>query len=258
MSLLALSSVGVSRGSHRLLDKVTFTIESPGFTAVVGPNGAGKSTLLRAITGEWACTGGVALFGLPLAKWDRTQLARRLAVMTQHPSLAFDFTVREVATMGRLPHRGEGLAREQTAIGHILSHLALEAFADRSYLSLSGGERQRVQFARVVAQLWGSTTHSLLLLDEPTSALDLAQQRSVLGYARALSRDGVGVIAVLHDLNLASRYADRVLMMHGGRLAFDGTPEQVLDARRIETVFGVAVDTPSSELDGRPLIVLRP
>lgn len=256
-ALLHLHQVGVQRAGRALLRDVSFDLAAGECMAVVGPNGAGKSSLLKAITGEWPGLGQVVFAGRDRQAWPREALARRLAVMTQQAQLAFAFTVREVVALGRLPHRGAGAAADRRVVDEVLQALALQAHAERSYLGLSGGERQRVQFARVVAQIWNPAEPSLLLLDEPTSALDLSQQHSVLGLAQRLRAQGVAVLAVLHDLNLAARYADRVLMLRQGAVQALDTPQAALSAERVAQVFGVAVECLPSRHDGRPLVVMR-
>jgi iron complex transport system ATP-binding protein len=256
-ALLQLRALGVRREGRRLLEGVSLEVAAGEFVAVVGPNGAGKSTLLRAVTGEWPSDGEVHVAGRPRAQWDREALARRLAVMTQQPQLNFAFTVREVVALGRLPHRGAGARADRRVVDAVLSSLALEDFADRSYLRLSGGERQRVQFARVAAQIWEPADPALLLLDEPTSALDLAQQQSVLGLVQHLREHGAAVVAVLHDLNLAARHADRIAMLESGRLVCLATPEQALQPAVLRNVFGVEADTLTCPRHGQPIVVVH-
>ena len=257
-TLLQLDDVTVRLGLRTPLRGLSLQMAAGEFVAVVGPNGAGKSTLLRAITGELRCTGSVVFDGRARASWPRAALARRLAVMTQHPHLAFDFTVDEVVAMGRLPHRGAGAAADRAVVDAVMAELALQPFAGRAYLALSGGERQRVQFARVVAQIWQTDAPAMLLLDEPTSALDLAQQHSVLGLAHRMRARGTAVLAVLHDLNLASRYADRVLMLRDGAPCVLAPPTDAFTPERIAGVFGVSVECLRSARDGRPLVVTSP
>lgn len=256
-ALLSVADLGVRRDGRVLLDGVSLDVAPGEFVAVVGPNGAGKSTLLRAITGEWASDGIVSFAGRRRGEWNREALARRLAVMTQQPQLNFAFSVREVVELGRLPHRGAGAQADRTVVDAVLAALDLEGFADRSYLRLSGGERQRVQFARVAAQIWEPDAPALLLLDEPTSALDLAQQQSVLGLAQQMRSRGTAVVAVLHDLNLAARHADRIVLLKGGRLAGSAAPQQALQPALVREVFGVEVDTLVGPREGRPIVVVH-
>jgi len=252
---LEVEGLTVHAGGREVLHDVGIRVMPGEFVAVVGPNGAGKSSLLRAITGEWKSRGRVELFGSSLWKWRRRELARRLAVMPQSSALAFDFTVGEVVGLGRLPHRERDPAMNREAVSGALECLHLSPLAGRRYLTLSGGERQRVQFARVLAQIWRPQEPALLLLDEPTSALDLAQQRSVLDIAHVQAEAGTAVVAVLHDLNLAARYASRVIMVGGGRIALDAICEESITRANIARVFGVDAFVETAACDGRPMVV---
>lgn len=249
----------VRRAGRSLARIGTATACKGEFVALVGPNGAGKSSVLKALTGEWPASGHLHLMGQALPQWDRLALARQLAVMTQQSNLQFDFTVREVVALGRLPHRGEGRALAQARIGQALAALDLLALADRRYTTLSGGERQRVHFARVVCQLEGTPRGACtLLLDEPTSALDLSQQKTVLDHAWAMTRDGATVVAVMHDLNTVLRYADRVWVMSQGTLHVQADAAQALTAETIRAVFGLNLAVDVAARDGRPLVLMRP
>ena len=256
-ALLSLRALGVRREGRRLLDGVSLEVAPGEFVAVLGPNGAGKSTLLRAVTGEWPSEGEVHFAGRPRAQWYREALARRLAVMTQQPQLNFAFTVREVVELGRLPPGGAGAAADRRVVDAVLAALKLEDHAERSYLRLSGGERQRVHFARVAAQIWEPAEPALLLLDEPTSALDLAQQQSVLGLAQRLREHGAAVVAVLHDLNLAARHADRIALLQRGRLVCLAPPQQALQPAVLRAVFGVEAEILTGARAGRPIVVVH-
>ena len=254
---LRVEDVQVERGSRKLLREASLEARSGEFIAVVGPNGAGKSTLLRAITGEWSYSGRIELFGAAQSVWPRDQLARRMACMPQSSSLAFAFTVAELIALGRLPHASAGGRSDRRVVSEVIDLLNLASLQHRSYTTLSGGERQRAQFGRVLAQVWEDPEHALLLLDEPTSALDLAQQATLLSIARQRSRAGTCVIAVMHDLNLAARYATRVIALVGGQLVGDGSSHELLTASFVESVFGVAADVERAASDGAPIILVR-
>jgi iron complex transport system ATP-binding protein len=219
-----------SLGSRRLINDVSLSINSGEMVAIIGPNGAGKSTLLRLLTGYLTpgC-GECLLLGRPLEQWPPQQLAKVRAVMRQHSDLAFPFTVEEVVSMGRAPH---GKRDAQWAVQQVMAQTDCLGLAQRDYRQLSGGEQQRVQLARVLAQLWQpQPTPAWLFLDEPTSALDLYHQQHTLRLLRTLTRQQpIAVCCVLHDLNLAALYADRILLMHQGQLVATGTPQEVLQA----------------------------
>ncbi|CAI1660426.1 heme ABC transporter ATP-binding protein [Serratia entomophila] len=217
-----------SMGSRRLINDVSLSIASGEMVAIIGPNGAGKSTLMRLLTGYLTpgC-GECRLLDRPLEQWQPQQLAKVRAVMRQHSDLAFPFSVEEVVGMGRSPH---GKRDRQLAIQQVMAQTDCLELAQRDYRRLSGGEQQRVQLARVLAQLWQPhPSPAWLFLDEPTSALDLYHQQHTLRLLRSLTRQQpLGVCCVLHDLNLAALYADRVLLLHQGRLVATGTPREVL------------------------------
>ena len=236
----------VRHGTQQVLDRVSLAIEPGEVLALVGPNGAGKSTLLRALAGDLVPRSGeVTLGGRELARWDRTALARSRAVLPQHDALRFALSVNDVVRLGRAPwSRPRDPRRDALAIERALRATGVEAVAARSYPTLSGGERQRVQLARVLAQLdpWEVREEPrVLLLDEPVSSLDPAQQHHVLELAREVAHAGVGVAVVLHDLNLAAQYADRIALLHAGRLVALGRPGTVLTVRHVREVFGLSV-----------------
>jgi iron complex transport system ATP-binding protein len=238
--LLALDHVSVSVGSAALLTDVSLAVMPGTLTALVGPNGAGKSTLLRVASGERVPDAGrVTLDGQPVQTIPPDALARRRAVLPQENLLSFPFTAFEVVLLGRTPYR-EGHAADAAAATSALDRAGVLPLADRRYPTLSGGEKQRVHLARVLAQLDGPDA-ALLLLDEPTNNLDLTHQHRVLDVARSMARAGLAVVAVLHDLNLAAQYADRMALLVAGRLVCEGSPRDVLRPERIERAFDVPV-----------------
>ena len=232
--------VRVVMNGRTLLNGVDLEIRSGQITVLVGPNGAGKSTLLKALSGEHKLAGGrVSLDGKAIADLSARELACRRAVLPQSVEVAFSFTVAEVISVGLM---GSG-AREAGRVARLLQSVELPGFAARRYDSLSGGERQRVQLARVLAQLecGHAEKASYLFLDEPTASLDLAHQFVVLRLARAHADKGGGVLAVLHDLNLAAMVADRIVVLANGGIIADGTVDEVICDEVIERAFGVSV-----------------
>ncbi|ROQ17793.1 MULTISPECIES: heme ABC transporter ATP-binding protein [unclassified Curtobacterium] len=253
---VVVSGIGVVTDGRPLLADVDLTVRAGEVLALVGPNGAGKSTLLRAIAGDLAHSGTVAIDGVrtggvrtggeaPLAT------ARRRAVLEQDTAVAFGFRVGEVVRMGRAPWRGTPRAvDDDTVVARVLDQVELADRIDQAFPSLSGGERARASFARVLAQ-----STPVLLLDEPTAALDLRHQEAVLAVARAHARAGGAVVVVLHDLSLAGAYADRVAMLAGGRIVADGSPTDVLTADRIGTVYRHPVTVVPDPNTGTPVVV---
>ena len=254
--VLSLNDLTVSVAGRTLLGSVTTSLTRGEVLAVLGRNGAGKSTLLRAVTGELRAA-GVTLFGQPLAAHRPGPLARRRAAVAQHMPLNFAHEVLDVVLLGRIPHGRHETERDREIARGALRRVGLGGFETRDILTLSGGEQQRVHLARALAQLHTDdpAPDRALLLDEPTASLDLAQQHSVLRLARDLAAQGVGVLAVLHDLNLAAQYADRVLILAGGQVLADGPPEQALTPATIRAAYGHDVLVTRHPCLACPLIV---
>lgn len=256
-SLIQVSDLSFSVAGRTLLEQIELDLTQGELLVVVGRNGAGKSTLLKNITGELSGRGSIQVFGESLNSHRPRELARRRAVLPQHTHLSFGYEVEEVVLLGRIPHqRRQVETDEDRVIAHeCLRRVGLASYANRNYLTLSGGEQQRVHLARVLAQLSGTDGDRLLLLDEPTSSLDLAYQHQVLRLSRELCSEGVGVLAVLHDLNLASQYADKVAVLEGGRILAYGTPFSVLTPDTVRTAFGHEVMVVQHPCLNCPLIV---
>ncbi|MBA4261198.1 MAG: heme ABC transporter ATP-binding protein [Comamonadaceae bacterium] len=227
---------------------------------LLGPNGAGKSTLLSVLAGlRRPDAGQVWLDGAPLADLDPQALACRRALLAQDSAVAFDFHARELVELGRYPHRLQPAADEASIADSAMACADVGHLATRSVLGLSGGERARVQLARALAQVWHARPDGAsrwLLLDEPTAALDLRHQHETLATVRRWAREqGVGVLAVLHDLNLALRYADRVWVLDHGRLQASGAPAQVLTPALLRRVWQVQAQ-PVRDADGCPQLLV--
>ncbi|MFF3755377.1 ABC transporter ATP-binding protein [Streptomyces sp. NPDC002018] len=240
-------------GRRKLLDGITITLPAGRFTGLVGPNGSGKSTLLRLLAGLRVPSSGHALLnGGDVAATGRREVARRLAVVAQDVAVDVEMTVREVVSLGRAPHRGRSAAsgaRDRDAVEKAMARTGVSALADRSWPTLSGGERQRVNTARALAQ-----EPAGLLLDEPTNHLDI---RHRLDLMEMLSRTGVTVIAALHELELAARYCDHLVLLDAGRVVAAGTPADVLTPRILEDVYQVRA-TVREDADGRLDLRLAP
>ncbi len=256
-TVVSVSDLDVTVAGRALVNQVEFDLRAGELLVVVGCNGAGKSTLLKHISGELAGKGDIRLFDQRLEKQNLSQLARKRAVLAQQTRLSFGYEVEEVVLLGRIPHQsGQVETQEDREIAWAaLERVGLARLAERNYLTLSGGEQQRVHLARVLAQLGGVTGDRLLLLDEPTSSLDLAYQHSVLRLARELGEERVGVMAVLHDLNLASQYATRILVLAEGRVLAYGTPREVLTPEIVRVAFGHDVLIIEHPTLGYPLVV---
>ena len=219
------------------VDGITLDIPGGACTAVLGPNGSGKSTLLRLLLGVLSPHAGGAWFqGRALADWPRAAIAREIGVVPQGEELAFPVGVRELVAMGRYPYLGswrrEG-AEDRRAIEEAMRRCDVLHLAERLVSTLSGGELQRARIARALAQ-----EPSVLALDEPTAALDISHEMAIFELLRELGRSGVTVLLSTHNLNLAARYADRLVLLHGGRVAAQGAPAQVLTRETVERVYG--------------------
>ncbi|WP_424627178.1 heme ABC transporter ATP-binding protein [Bradyrhizobium sp. SYSU BS000235] len=240
----------------RLLNDVRAQFRGGESVAIVGPNGAGKSTLLRLLSGDLRCSAGnICLKGQNLSSFSSRELAKHRAMLSQHVNVSFPFTVEEIVAIGA-GDRPRAIARP--LIDAAIAELALEPFRHRELPTLSGGEQQRAHFARVLVQLaCGEAEHGpgVLLLDEPTSSLDLRYQINLVEIAKRRAREGTAVIAVLHDLNLAVRFADRIVVIHKGSIAADGKPADTITNKMIADVF--EVDTRIGSEDGQPYVLLQ-
>ncbi len=244
--------VRVERDGRTILDGVDADVTAGEVLALVGPNGAGKSTLLAALAGDLPVTAGsVTLDGRPLGAWTPREMSRRRAVLPQQHRVGFGFTVEEIVRMGRAPWARTARADDDDAVvAQALATTDVAAFRDRPFAGLSGGEQARVALARVLAQQCAT-----MMLDEPTAALDLRHQEAVMRIAADRARGGAAVVVVLHDLGLASAYADRVMVLDGGAVAADGAPQDVLTGGLLSRVYRHRVDVLPHPGGGRPLIV---
>ena len=249
-------SLSIRAGRAILVDNVTLRV-GPGETiALVGPNGAGKSSLLRALSGEVApAAGQVLLKNKPLASYGPRELALERAVLAQSIEVAFPFTVTEVVRMGAGDRRGLFV---EDAVETALRQVDIANLRGRIITTLSGGEQQRAHFARILVQLACGEAErgpGLLLLDEPTSSLDLRHQLDLLAIVKQCAARKVAVIAVLHDLNLASMFATRIVMLQRGRVAADGPVAQTITDDMLQQVFGVAGAVSRTPPAGIPFVL---
>jgi len=243
VSRLECNLLSVQLGSRTLLHGVTTHLEAGELVLLAGRNGAGKSTLMRCLIGALRPnTGAVNLRDRPLLQWEPRARAREVAFVPQDTDVPFDFTGRELVTMGRHPHRGrgEGLREDDVrAVERALELLDANGFADRAVTTLSGGEQRRIAVARALA-----TQAPLLLLDEPTNNLDLEHALQLVALLRGLADEGHGVLVASHDLNLFAPFCDRVVLLHDGRAHVDAPPQEALDEAHIAEVFGVRSRSP--------------
>jgi iron complex transport system ATP-binding protein len=234
------------------LDDITLDVPRARMTALLGPNGAGKSTLLQILLGTLApAAGAVRFLDRPLADWPRKELAREIAVVPQGEAEPL-FSAREIVAMGRYPYLGpwqRERPEDEAAIRRAMDRCDVSVFADRWLSTLSGGERQRVRVARALAQ-----EPSVLALDEPTTFLDVRHEMTTFALLRDLRDAGTTVVLATHNLNLAARYADELVLMREGRIAARGSPAEVLTAERVAAVYDWPVAI-LSHAQGAPQVV---
>lgn len=251
---LAASHLSLAYGSARVVHDLSVEVPPASFTAIVGPNGCGKSTLLRALARlHKPQLGAVLLDGAEIHSLPTRDVARQIGLLPQSPTAPAGITVRDLVARGRTPHVGPFSAWSQTdadAVADALHATGLVGLADRPVDSLSGGQRQRAWIALTLAQ-----QTDLLLLDEPTTFLDIAHQYDVLDLVHRLAAQGRTVVAVLHDLAQAARYADHLVLMSAGLVLASGSPAEVLTAKRVTAAFGLPVTVVSDPVTGTPLIV---
>lgn len=258
--MLRADKVSFSYGRRTVVDSVTLGVEPGKVIAILGPNGAGKTSLFRLLSGSAEPDEGkVTLDDKPLSAFSASVLARRRSVLPQTSQLGFNFTVREVVEMGRLPHaKADKNVDEEAVVDLAMKQADIEMFAERHYLSLSGGERQRVQLARALAQVWpdeNAKESRFLLLDEPTNNLDISHQHKCLSEARNLAQRGVGVACILHDFNLALAYADTCVVLYEGMVRASGPVAKALTAEVVHDVF--KVEAAMIEHEGQKVLVTK-
>lgn len=253
---LAATGIQVGYAGSTVLDDLDVTVPDGGFTVIVGPNGCGKSTLLRALGRLLPHRAGqVLLDGRELGSYRTREIARRIAVLPQSPQTPGAITVTDLVTRGRFPYQSllrQWSPEDDRAVADALAQVGLADSGDRLVEELSGGQRQRVWIAMSLAQ-----ETPILLLDEPTTYLDIAHQLDVLDLCAQLHRDGRTLVAVLHDLNLAARYATHVIAMREGRIHAQGTPDQVITVDVLREVFDLDARVLPDPETGRPLVIPR-
>lgn len=255
--MLDARNISVSIEGKRIVEGLEFSAKAGEVTTIVGPNGSGKSTFLKALCRDLRYDGTITLNGRDIAGLKAYEAAAMRAVLPQSSVLTFPFTVLEVVRMGLVAGvSGASKDAEQVLPIEALRRVDLDGFGGRQYQSLSGGEQQRVQLARVLCQVWQPVldgTPRLLLLDEPVSSLDIKHQLIIMDIARDYARLGGGVVAILHDLNLAALFADRLMAMRDGRAVAFGAPADVLDSALVRDVFGCNLDALDHPVGGRRL-----
>ncbi|MGM0125361.1 iron complex transport system ATP-binding protein [Enterococcus sp. AZ194] len=233
--MLEVNNLSVKIGKKRILDKVALSMKTNQFVGIIGANGSGKSTLLKTIYKGLVPTEGTVSFrGMDLLKTPAKKVAQKIGVVGQFNELSFDFSVSQMVLLGRMPHKRlleSDTAEDYSIVARALEEMGLTAYREESFLSLSGGEKQRVILARALAQ-----QPEFLILDEPTNHLDIRYQLELMNRVKKLE---IGVLAALHDLDMAASFCDYLFAMKDGQVVAEGTPEEVLTKQLIETLYGV-------------------
>ena len=253
MTGVDIEDLGVSYGEFPVWSNLDLEFEEPGLVCILGPNGVGKSTLLHAINRlQVPSEGRVLIDGDDAAKMGRREIARRVAYIPQASDEAFSMSVLDAVLMGRHPVSSFSTKREDLRIaGRCLRMLGIEGLACRHFDGLSSGQRQKVMIARGLAQ-----EARIVLLDEPTSNLDLRHQLETMRLLRDVAAsEGIVIVAVCHDINLAARYADRIVLLSNGEVKADGTPSEVITRENIRDVYGLECDI--ADVSGRPYMIYR-
>jgi iron complex transport system ATP-binding protein len=266
--MLQASNITFSVGQKRLIEDISISFAPGKLHLIIGPNGAGKSTLIKVLARLLRPQkGSIKYAGVDVRDAREADLAKHRAVLSQAIEVAFPLRVREVVMMGRYPHfRGRPGPADEKTVDEVMSHFDVTEFSARDYQTLSGGERQRVNFARVLAQLWRangetgsengpSTPYRYLFLDEPLTFLDIRHQIDFMKRVRAFANaPDVVTVGVVHDLNLAARFADQIVLLNHGRFVAGGSPAEVLSVDLIRDAFGIEPSFVSTQHAGLHLI----
>ena len=254
--MIEVDSISFRYHEDWVLEDVSFRVEKGEFVGVIGPNGSGKTTLLKILYRLLSPQKGEILFELvSMKKMDRTDIAKRIAVVAQETHLLFPFTVLETVLMGRSPYLGDSMfesERDLEIAKRAMEWTKILPFSERPMDELSGGERKRVFIARALVQ-----EPEVILLDEPTANLDIHHQMDFLNLILTLNRErGLTIVMASHDMNIASEFCDRLILLQGGRIYKMGTPEEVITKENIENVYGCEVWIDQNPISGMPRISL--
>ncbi|MGS0897004.1 ATP-binding cassette domain-containing protein [Burkholderia stagnalis] len=255
--VFVLRDVSFAIPARTLVSSLSLTLPARKVVGLIGHNGSGKSTLIKMLARQQAPTSGAIEFeGQPLEAWKLRAFSRKVAYLPQHPPAASGVLVKELVAYGRYPWHG-ALGRsgpeDREKVSEAMALTDVTRFAERFVDTLSGGERQRVWLAMLIAQ-----DADYLLLDEPISALDVAHQVEVLSLVRRLSRDrGLGIIVVLHDVNMAANYCDEIVALQGGKLVAQGSPDEIMTADQLQSIYGIRMGVMAHPDTGVPMSFVR-
>lgn len=254
--MISLQKIDFAYAAEIILREITFSISEGEFVGIIGPNGAGKSTLLKLLDNILVpAEGELLLFDAPLGSYQRKELARLIGYVPQNFTTAFNYTAYDIVMMGRFPYISafsSGSENDRKIVRTSMEATEVWELRERLFSDLSGGERQRVVLASALAQ-----EPKLLLLDEPTATLDIRHQIHFFGILKELQREqNMTIVSVTHDVNLAIRYCDRMLVMKNGKIIADGHPAEIIDENLIHSVYDIGVKIIDHPQDGKPLLVL--
>ncbi|HMS33765.1 MAG TPA: heme ABC transporter ATP-binding protein [Ignavibacteria bacterium] len=259
--MLEVKNVEYVIGGKKLLKNVSLDFLKNEFVVVMGQNGAGKTTLLNILAGSLKPTGGeVSVFKKKIESFDKTDLAKKRAVLSQHYDIAFPISVEEIVMMGRYPHFLNVPSKDDIEIvSNAIDMMGMSEFKLRDYNTLSGGEAQKVQMARVISQIW-QEDHSepkILFLDEPVSSLDMHYQHLILKLIREYSLKNILVIGVIHDINLAFEYADRVIFMKNGSVVKSYNSKEAIDTAVLKEIFEIEIGLIKNPYSDKPMFAVK-
>jgi len=254
--MIEVKELSYHAGKKELLHRLNFVAKAGELLAILGANGAGKSTLMKLLCREIMPSSGHIIFrGKQLQQYKLPELAKQRAVLSQQNTISVSFIVNELVMMGRYPHFDQKpAANDFSVVRRVMQDTGISHLSGRDYNTLSGGEQQRVQLARVIAQVYDSP-NACLLLDEPTNGLDIQFQQQIMVLARKLADRGYCVICILHDINYASRFADRILMLKNGKKVAEGLPVEVINCDNIHETFSIKVKLMECEDYNCPLVI---
>ena len=246
-------SIDINLNKREILKNISIEVKENEILSIIGPNGAGKSTLLKSLAGDINPTNGNIFYdGININQIDIQERAFTRSVMSQLQPIAFDFSVKEIVEMGWID-RGESKYADQfdDAVQEVILKCGVKDLIDRNFNTLSGGEQRRIHFARTLLQLWrpsNSSDPKYLFLDEPTANLDLTYEIKLLNIVKDVAQEGAGVILVLHDLNLAAKFSDKVAILKGGLLIDIGLPKDILKSTLLSDIYEIKVEVKNDPL----------
>ncbi len=256
--ILNLNKISYEVNNITINNNISFDISYGDTVSIIGPNGSGKTTLLRLISGDIMPTFGNIIFtDKELNKWDTKEISKKRAVLPQNSYISFPFSVNEIIQMGRFPYP-ENRHIDKSIIDELIDTFDLQQFLNRDFTSLSGGEQQRVQLARVCAQIWSNNDYNgkLLILDEPTSFLDIKHQLHFFEIIKNFNKKGLTVLMVLHDINHAIAFSNKIAMLKRSNLIYFGKTKEVINVSNLNDVFDVNLNLIDINSNGKTLVHL--